>query len=86
MSDLNQWIQQHRSTTLVLITAAFSGLWLRQGLRDGVTWLGGRVPLKPSRLETPALYWLAIWSHAITTALLALLGITLLVWAAILAI
>jgi hypothetical protein len=91
MSDLASLMQSHRAATLglfgtlLLITAAFSGSWLRQDLRDGVTWMGGHLSLNPSRADMPELYWFAIICHIGMTALLALSGIALLVWATIVA-
>ena len=93
MSNLASLIQQHRAITLellgvlVLITAAFSGLWLRQSLRDGVTWMGGSLGgwINPSRTEMPALYWLATGGHMVMTAFLALSGVALIAWGAVVA-
>jgi len=87
MSDL---AERHKAISLallgivVLVAAAVGGIWLRQGLLDGVTWTGGSLGawLKPSRPENPALYWLTIAGHAIMTAFLFLAGMALLAWGA----
>jgi hypothetical protein len=90
MDVLISTLQHHRVVSLelvgvlVLTTAAFSGVWLRQGLREGVTWLPGWVGtwLRSSRDDMPALYWFTIVGHAAMTAFLALAGIALLIWGA----
>jgi hypothetical protein len=65
---------------LLLVTTAFSGLWLNQALREGVSWLRVSVLVRPRRSVTPELYWLGVAGQAALTLCLGLGGFGLLVW------
>lgn len=86
MTNLAALMAQHSAATLallgltLLVTAAFSGMWLNQALRDGVSWLGISVLIRPRRSVTPELYWLGILGQATMTFCLILCGFGLLVW------
>ncbi|HUO23030.1 MAG TPA: hypothetical protein VMU59_10990 [Caulobacteraceae bacterium] len=89
MDEILSLIQQHRApaaafmSALSLTTAGFLGLWIFEGLRDGVTWMGSR--WKPRRDETPLLFELAIAAQAIMLAAFAIFGTVMFVWSLLLA-
>ena len=89
MDELSLLIQENKVAAaafmgaLSLTMAGFLGLWIMEGLRDGVTWMGSR--WKPSRDETPLLFDFAIAAQAVMLAAFAAFGLAMVVWAMILA-
>lgn len=78
------WMHGHPTVTLelcaalALVVAVFVLSWLRQGLREGVTWAG--LWRRWRREEFPVLYWLAMASHALAGVCLGLISIGTAVW------
>ena len=54
--------------TMLLVTAGFSGVWLSRALRDGVSWLGISLQIRPRRSVTPELYWRGVTNQAVKLA------------------
>jgi len=87
MDQVLLFIEQNRAFTLVMMSAvslcaaAVMSIWLKQGLREGKTWMVGGGPwLMPSRHQRPILFWTSMSLQLVLIGSFVLFGIAMLAW------